>query len=70
MAHHDGSPVLDNVNPVSVSYGPGWDEQNLTSSKHSLDSNGMVQITLSVNYDSGFSVNVSAILFFKFEIYF
>lgn len=58
MAHHDGSPVLDKVNPVNVSYGPGWDESNHTSSQYHLDSNGMIQITLSVDYDSGFSVNV------------
>lgn len=59
VAHHDGSPVQDNVNPVVVSYGAGWDDSNHTSEKYNLDSNGMVSITLSVTDDNGISVNVS-----------
>lgn len=60
VAYHDGTPVIDNVNKLLISYGPNWDEKNYTSEQYSLDSNGLATVTLTLPDDiSGVSMNVS-----------
>lgn len=59
MAYHDGSPVVDKVNKVKVSYGENWEEKNYTSQELSLD-NGLATLILTLPDNiSGVSMNVS-----------
>ncbi|KAJ6646228.1 CD109 antigen, partial [Pseudolycoriella hygida] len=48
IAHHDGSPVVDKVNKVKISYGPGWFQPNSTFEEYTLDSNGMIEVKYSI----------------------
>ncbi|XP_014214992.1 CD109 antigen-like isoform X2 [Copidosoma floridanum] len=44
VAYHDGSPVIDNTNPVHVTYGYTYDQENLYNMTRMLDKNGMVEL--------------------------
>ncbi|KAL7293106.1 hypothetical protein TKK_0013261 [Trichogramma kaykai] len=44
VAHHDGSPVVDNVNPVHISYGFSYNQEDLHNMSRLLDKNGMIQL--------------------------
>ncbi|KAJ8680026.1 hypothetical protein QAD02_015813 [Eretmocerus hayati] len=44
VAYHDGSPVIDNTNPVQISYGYTYDQDNLFNMTKMLDKNGMIEL--------------------------
>ncbi|XP_011502894.1 PREDICTED: CD109 antigen-like [Ceratosolen solmsi marchali] len=44
VAYHDGSPVIDNTNPVHISYGYTYDHENLYNMTKMLDRNGMIEL--------------------------
>ncbi|KAK3922691.1 CD109 antigen [Frankliniella fusca] len=44
VAHHDGSPVQDDVNPVTFRYGYTWDTDKYTAFDRPLPRNGIVRV--------------------------
>lgn len=44
MAHHDGTPVQDDINPVTFRYGYTWDTDKYTSFERPLPRNGIVKV--------------------------
>lgn len=44
MAYHDGTPVRDNKNPVTIMYGYTYNQSEYTNITRMLDENGMIQL--------------------------
>uniref|UniRef100_A0A8D8UYD5 TEP1-F n=1 Tax=Cacopsylla melanoneura TaxID=428564 RepID=A0A8D8UYD5_9HEMI len=44
LAHHDGTPVTDNNNMVTVKHGYTYDVEAYESTQHKLDRNGMIKL--------------------------
>ncbi|XP_031779562.1 CD109 antigen isoform X2 [Nasonia vitripennis] len=44
VTYHDGSPVVDNTNPVHISYGYTYNSEDLHNITRMLDKNGMVEL--------------------------
>lgn len=49
LAHHDGTPVQDDNNPVIVKHGYTWETEKYTATKHKLPSNGLLELDFYVN---------------------
>ncbi|KAE8737042.1 Thioester-containing protein, partial [Frankliniella occidentalis] len=65
VAHHDGTPVQDDVNPVSFRYGYTWDTDKYLSFDKPLPRNGIVRVDFyppadAVNEDVEVEVNSTA----------
>ncbi|XP_031828991.1 thioester-containing protein 1 allele R1 isoform X2 [Nomia melanderi] len=63
LAYHDGSPVQDNKNPVTIMYGYTYNQSAYTIISKILDKNGMVQLDFypSKNNDNmSFPLNIEA----------
>lgn len=44
LTYHDGSPVQDMSNPVTVSYGYSYDHESYKEEKYKLSKHGMVEL--------------------------
>lgn len=47
-SYHDGAPLTDKTNPVSIIVSYTWNEQNATSTDYYLDDHGMAKVDVEV----------------------
>lgn len=47
-SHHDGAPLTDKLNPVSLIVSYAWNEENSTTTDYYLDEHGMAKVTIDV----------------------
>lgn len=52
VSNHDGSPVQDSNNPVTITTGYYWDSAKEVNRTYTLDSNGMSRIDLDIPQDA------------------
>lgn len=52
LAHHDGSPLQDQTNFVTVRYGYTYDHDLYKEEKFKMDKNGLVELSLYPPVDS------------------
>lgn len=61
----DGTPVSDQSNQIIVRKSNQYNYDNVTETRHTMDSNGMVHYTTTVDDKNGFSLKVCAKWFLK-----
>lgn len=55
----DGTPVTDNSNQVIISKSKRWNDENTTSTKHTLDAKGQIHYSVIDDRKDGFSIKIS-----------